>query len=103
LRALASLQLGIDPQPHLQAARRAIAGGYDGEWVRLAETLAAGEPMPSFVLPDDPASLQISDDLSSGIIARLHFMRQTFTRLIVPQLGYDSRDFLMAALAESFR
>lgn len=103
LRALASFQLGRDPQPHLLASRRAIVGGRDGQWVRYAEAVTAGEEPPSFVLPDDPASLEITDDLSSGIIARLHFMRQTFNRLIVPQASFDARDFLLAALAEAFR
>jgi hypothetical protein len=103
LRALASFQLGSDPQPHLLAARRAIVGGRDGQWVRYAEFVTGGEEVPSFVLPDDPASLEIIDELSSGIIARLHFMRQTFSRLIVPQAGFDARDYILVALAEAFR
>jgi O-antigen ligase len=103
LRALAVFQLGDDPEPHLLAARSAVLGGYDGQWARFAELVTAGEELPSFVLPADPSSLEIFDDLSSGIIARLHFMRQTFNRMIVPQAEYESRDYVLAALAETFR
>lgn len=103
LRALAVLRLERDPQPHLLAARRAVVGGVDNQWVRFAEFAVGGGEPPAFVLPDDPASLEIIDDPSSGIIARLHFLRQSFDRLIVPQAAYDDRDFLLVALYEVFR
>lgn len=102
LRALAALQLGRDPQPYLQAARRAFIGGSDSQWVRLVEAITVGDELPSFVRPVEPASLEFTDDVSSGLIARLHFMRQTFDRLIIPQVGYDSRDYVLMALIAAF-
>lgn len=103
LRALAASQLGLDLQPHLEAARAVIAVSSDAAWVRFVEGQVTGsEEVPSFLMLDNPASLEIADEPTIGLIARLHFMRQTFPRLIVPQFSYDRRDFLLVALAGAF-
>lgn len=98
LRALAAHRLGQDPAAALAAADKARRNSRDLLWLMTVTSMIEGTGMPVQAVRTDPESLDITDEGPSAILARLHFFRQIFNRMIVPQAGYDRRDFGIAAL-----
>lgn len=98
LRAMAQAALGQDAHATLESALTTLRTPADHWFTLYIQHKLEDTPIPVIALPFSATSLNIIDESNTSAIPRLHYLTNTFSRVVVPQVRYEARTPYLAAL-----